>query len=153
MTTHLSQLLNQFDAPCLLPPRARKLWGIPHTIQPALCKERAGNGKRLLALQPLNDRPAYYLIWVDDSWKLGNTGDAPFIIDHLETIYEIIEEEFGRDEYENEDGEMVENEWPGLNTSYGCSWWEADEDDILPNKKTCPVAWLHELDTNCLALL
>jgi hypothetical protein len=124
----LRRLLRPFRAPCLLPRQKRHLWGFPHMVRPALVKRKFGNGKRLIGLSPINHRPAYYLVWVDDRWSISNWDSGEVLADHLDEIWETIAEEFGR--RDDDDGELRRWRWPEEDSAGGCHWWEADERDI-----------------------
>ena len=119
------------------------LWGKKSEEQIALCGSVLGNGKMLLAVQPLASRPTHYLIRVDDRWAVSSYDAGDTVSNHMEEIYDAIEDDFGRLEIEGDDGEMIEQPWPALDCGYGCSWWEADAEDFLPNSgigsKTAPL--------------
>jgi hypothetical protein len=126
----LRRLVRHFRPPCLLPRRKRTLWTQPYMIRPALVKQRFGNGKRLIGLSPVLHRPAYYLVWIDDRWNLSNWDHGEKLIDHLDEIWDAIGDEFGFRDREDESSYR----WPEEDSRDGCSWWEADVDDVLPRR-------------------
>lgn len=105
--------------------RRRKIsfWGVTYFIRPCLLSEVFGDGKTVLALQPLATRPDRYLIRVDSSTDL----DSEQFYKSLEDLYNAIENEFfpHRDEYDHENGRtyVKHRPFPALDTSYGVSWW------------------------------
>lgn len=122
----LRTLLRPFKPPCLLPRRKRTLWTQPHMVAPALVKAKFGNGKKLIGLLPIMHRPKYYLVWVDDSWDLENSGDV--WLDKLDEVWMAISQEFG----ERPRDSSLPYRWPEEDSSDGCCWFEADADDVLP---------------------
>ena len=131
----MTQLVRLFDPPCLLPPRKMRLWGQESEEQVALCETILGDGEMLLAVQPLATRPTYYLIRVDSKWATSNYDEGETVGDHMDEIYEAIEDDYGQLEVEDDNGEMIEQPWPALDCGYGSSWWDADPEDYLPNAK------------------
>ena len=94
-------------------------WGDHYTVEPKLMSRVWGDGAILIGIQPINDRPDYYVVRGDSSWvKDGDLDGAATdeIIDG--EIIDEIEDEFGfqREEYfrDNEtDDEWAEgNAWP-----------------------------------------
>lgn len=92
-----------------LPPRQESLWGIPQTVIPAIVCERHGDGKQLLWLSYLSDRPHFYVIAVDSSVVPDNDNDD-WVEKHHEWVMEAIDQEYGG-EPEDPD-EDYEREWP-----------------------------------------
>jgi len=74
----------------------RRLWGQKHLVRPALVTEVFGDGKKLVCLTPTAHRPNYYVVQVDSSWELDNFASGENFCDHLDDIYDAIEEQFGR---------------------------------------------------------
>jgi hypothetical protein len=104
-----------------------RLWGQKHMIKPVFIEKAFGNGELLVALTPLNTRPNYYLIRIDSAWLDKENPET--IYDHLDDIYEAIEDECGTRDYEDDDGKEQLAEWPALNLNAGCSW--CDSMDLL----------------------
>jgi hypothetical protein len=114
-------------------------WGSDCTCEPAFVEQALGDGNVLLGLQPLSTRPNYYVIRVDSSWHLyycheceGQCADE--LVEHIEEIYEAIEDEYGekdRRRYFNENdlepGEEPDPEdWPVLDLDCGSAWFTID---------------------------
>jgi hypothetical protein len=89
-------------------------WGTEYKITPLLVEEIFGDGKQLIWLEPLATRPNYYVVRVDSKWDIDNGGRDP-LCDHLDDIYEAIENEYG-------DSDRGEGGWPALSTSCGMRW-------------------------------
>lgn len=119
------------DLASLTAPRQIHWWGHDYTITPALVDEVLGDGKRVIAFQPLATRPNYYVVRVDSSWCLDGEDGDDSIFEHTDDIYDAIEEQYGRSHYEpDEDEEEAEDApFPALDDSYGSSWWSLDGDD------------------------
>lgn len=117
----------------LTKPQTAHLWGQPHRIEPVLINKHLGNGDLLLGLSPLNTRPNYYLIRIDSSWLDKENTDI--IYDHLEDIYEAIEDECGRKYFTDDNDEEQTAEWPSLDLDCGCSWWDETETVTKPKGK------------------
>jgi hypothetical protein len=121
----LALLAGQFAPPCLLPRQKRTLWTQPHIVRPALVREKFGNGRHLLAIAPIMHRPLYYLVWVDDTWFGGPDAKKELLREHLDAIYEAIEDEFGYRE------EGAPFRWPEADFGEGTCWRSATADDIV----------------------
>jgi len=65
------------------------LWGDKMTFTPVLATSKLGDGKKLVALISLDQRPQYWLIRIDSNMSVD---DDDF---NIEKIIDIIEEEFG----------------------------------------------------------
>ena len=74
----------------LLKPKTTEHWGSVYEFTPAFLDKAYGDGKRLLQLFPINERPRYWVVRVDSTCV--NDG-AVFEI--LDDIYEEIDEQFG----------------------------------------------------------
>lgn len=111
-------------------------WGQNYICQPRFVESILGDGRALLALQPLNTRPHYYLIRIDSSWHLdycrvcGISAECPDDLrEHLDEIYEAIEDEYGNADsirYENKthpDEPLVDDSWPVFDDEVGTCWW------------------------------
>src|SRR5713101_492239 len=93
-----------------------RFWGQRRMCKPMFVDEILGNGEMLISVTPLNTRPHYYLIRIDSHW-LSKDPDDETIYDHLDDIYEVIEDQFGRhyeDKYESPTGRERYNPWPAL---------------------------------------
>lgn len=108
----------------------RKLWGQKHLVTPALVDEVFGDGEKLICLMPTMTRPNYYVVQVDSSWALDNFAEGETLADHLDDIYNAIEEQYGRTiEHSDDCPEDCDGSrkcyvgFPGLN-SEGSSWGE-----------------------------
>jgi hypothetical protein len=113
-------------------------WGKTYRITPLLINAVLGDGKKLVGIQPLNTRPNYYVIRVDSGWDLSNLEDGELFVDHLEDVYEAIEDQFSEMEREREylieDGIPEERAelayyperlgWPVLSAGSGVGWFE-----------------------------
>lgn len=49
-----------------------RFWGRKYMRRPVFVPTALGDGNKLLAVQPLNTRPQYYLIRVDSTWATSN---------------------------------------------------------------------------------
>ena len=54
-----------------------------------------GDGGKAIWLKTFGNPGGHYIVRIDSSWSVSNWGDEPLLIDHLDEIYEAIEEEFG----------------------------------------------------------
>lgn len=102
--------------------QAAYLWGQKHFVRPVFIRAALGDGNILLAVTPLNTRPNHYFIRVDSKWLTKD--DTETIYDHLDEIYEAIEEQCGSKDADcDEDGgNYTCNDWPALDLDCGCSW-------------------------------
>ena len=62
------------------------LWAQVTTFTPVLVSERFGDGRKLMYLSPINDRPAYFVVRVDSRSD---------VYDYLDDVYLSAEEEHG----------------------------------------------------------
>lgn len=94
---------------------------------PALVDKVFGDGRKLMWLTTINNRPNYWVVRVDSSWQSSNDADpanGDLFIDHVYEIVEEIEDQFGilaRDNY----GETIESKWephPVIDTDTA-TWW------------------------------
>jgi len=77
--------------------RTRVLWwGQPRYITPRLVARTFGDGKQWIGLAPIMYRPNHFIVRIDSAWSLSNwdTSGAVLLIDHIDEIYDAIEEEF-----------------------------------------------------------
>jgi len=70
--------------------RETEMWGDKITIKPVIAKQQIGDGKQLIYVGTIDQRPNYWLIRID-----SNTDVYSSDFD-IEPILEILEEEFGR---------------------------------------------------------
>lgn len=126
----LRRLCAMFEPPCLLPRQKMVMWTMPCMVQPALVKQEFGRADLLLALSPIQHRPAYYLVWVDAQWYEDQT-----MADHVDDIYEAIGDEFGHWSSWEEDHEGDAYQWPLEDFSQGSCWRKACADDILTARR------------------
>lgn len=112
------------------------LWGQPSTFVPVVCSRIFGDGRALLALIPLNTRPAYYVVRIDSTWRLGDeeAPGAPDLWDFIDDIELAVEAEFGDacEEDEDEPNEELPREWPAYNGNSGCGWARMDWPASVP---------------------
>lgn len=117
-------------------------WGNEYDVTPAVVRQHMGNGRLLLALQPLNTRPNYYLIRVDSTFF--DDEDTDDFLDRIDEVKDMIADEYGDKESERElladdlraqgiepdasNTDLAGNEdrlgWPVLSLDSGCGWWE-----------------------------
>lgn len=125
LSSRLAALTSSFSPPCLLPSQRRTLWTHPYMVRPALLRKKFGKGNRLLALSPIQHRPYFYLVWIDDTWTGEPDAEDDLLRNHLDAIYEAIEEEFGAR------GEGAPFKWPEADLEGGTTWWSATDDDVM----------------------
>ena len=99
-------------------------WGNSCICRSAFCPTVLGDGYQLLALTPMDTRPNYYLIRVHSSWDTSNY-EPSCIADHLDEIYDAIEDYFGRVEYEDAAGKICRADWPSFEFGSGQCWSSA----------------------------
>lgn len=116
--------------------RVVTFWGAKYRIKPLLVDRVLGDGKQLLGFQPLNTRPAYYVIRVDSRWGKGDDDWH----EHVGEIIDAIIGQFSDREREREllieDGVDPEKAdlayypdelgWPVFCDDCGYSWFEMD---------------------------
>ena len=77
-------------------PREAYLWGQRRTITPRLVTQVFGDGGMLLALEPTDTRPNYYVVRVPSELVTSNwSSGEPHIADLLNDILEAIKDEYG----------------------------------------------------------
>lgn len=117
----------------LLPGRIETLWGQRNRIRPAFCADKMGDGKLPVVIWTINDRPKYYLIFIDSAWHDG----TDFVEDFDEEVGEIletIEEQFGNAHFIDDNGRERVGDWPMLNDWNGYGWYKAEAGDfVTPN--------------------
>ena len=109
-------------------PHYVSFWGRRYLCRPVFIDAILGNGEKLLAVQPLNTRPQYYLIRVDSSWSTYNYDD-PCVGENIDEICDAIEDQVGPAHWTGEDSMGRERQyndpWPAASFDSGSSWWEA----------------------------
>jgi len=95
------------------------LWGDKVTFTPKIASKIIGNGKQLLRIATISQRPYYWLIRIDS--KIDVAFDEDF---DIESYIEILEEEFGRIDEEEMDSDKTNDElYPNL--YYDGGSWES----------------------------
>jgi hypothetical protein len=102
-------------------PAIVSLWGCETTFTPAFVEEKLGDGLQWIWLAPMNARPKYYVIRIDSAWKTDNDqwNGEDTIGDHIDEIYEAIEDEYGCSEDEMNAGTA---EFPHITIEGGSCW-------------------------------
>lgn len=99
-------------------------WGSDYTVTPRLVSEVFGDGRQLIWLQPLNTRPNYYVVRIDSAWNRSNLAqEGDVLCDHLDEIYDAIDDEYGRAHKADED---ECRDFPALDLDAGCAWGEQE---------------------------
>lgn len=80
--------MNELDE--LLQPQKTEHWGCVYEFTPRLLEKVYGDGKRMLQLFPLMERPRYWIVRVDS--KCVTDDD---VLEILDDVYERIDEQFG----------------------------------------------------------
>ena len=95
------------------------------TFTPPLADVVYGDGRRVFAFTTTHDRPAFWAVRGDSSWRteLRDGGDTD-IVEYVDVITENLLLEFGDGEprYEHEDDTETELPYPAINLSDGYSW-------------------------------
>ena len=93
------------------------LWGDEVTFTPEIASEMIGDGKQLLSIMTISQRPYYWLIRIDS--KINVEFDENF---DIEKYVKILEEEFGRIDDNEMDSDKTNDElYPNLYWDGG-SW-------------------------------
>lgn len=95
------------------------LWGQKLTFRPALLKEKIGDGRQIIYVGTIDQRPAYWLVRIDSKTDINSPE-----FDFHEILYKL-EDEFGRiddDSFETED-EVVENNLHYPSVYYSGGHW------------------------------
>lgn len=118
------------------------LWteGDSGMMTPHVCKASFGDGMYLLTISTIHQRPNYWVMRVDSSWREARHGYHWFressVGDHIDDVLAAIEEECGRagecleDPCDNcddttckcSDDYSADKAFPELDDRYGCSW-------------------------------
>ena len=104
-------------------PTTRYLW-VPEdaiTFTPPLSDAIYGDGRALLCLTTLYDRPACWFVRVDSRWAEDDCTD---IYEYADLITANLALEFGNGEpgYHDEQEEDESDPYPAINAQDGCSW-------------------------------
>lgn len=121
--------------------KKEKLWGKKKLVQPAFCAKRLGDGKQLIGISPLNDRPNYYLLYGDSSWVVNNQLIDDFMALHIDEIIGTLEEEFGKNPCEDDDGNKIEYPWPAFGFGNGVEFFVGDEQEDFITKHALKMVW------------
>lgn len=110
-----------------------KFWGQPARVDPRFVEAVLGDGRQLLGMTTLDSRPNYYVIRVDSNWHLSMCRKCENhcpdqLFEHLEEIYEAIENEYGR-ALDEETGEK--DPWPAFDDESGCSWFPFNDQEVV----------------------
>lgn len=123
-------------------PMRRHLW-VPAdavTFTPQLLSRVYGDGRALIGLTTINNRPRFYYIRIDSSWSIdmdrGAPPDAPELREFIDDICWALEDEFGsaRPDSEEDDPDILkddQNPWPAFDDRDGCSWWRVNWPPLL----------------------
>lgn len=136
-------------------PTERYLWTPSDaiTFAPALSNTVYGDGRALMHITTINNRPAYYVVRVDSRWTIDMDrdipDDAPAFVDFIDYTCERLEEEFGCARGFDDDDEEIEQEpreWPAFDYGGGCMWGRARW-PALPGIKAVPhpLSWFGDL--------
>jgi len=115
-------------------------WGYDSQVTPAVVDQHFGDGRQLIAIQPLNTRPNYYLIRIHSRTDLGSDKWCDEILDDVtDAIIDQYSEKEREREYLAEDlseqgieptaenTDLAGNEdrldWPVLSLDSGVAWW------------------------------
>ena len=113
------------------------------TFTPPLADVVYGDGRRVFAFTTINDRPAFWAVRGDSSWrtKLHDGGDTD-IVQFVDVITENLLLEFGDGEprYEDEDDKETELPYPAINLSDGYSWSILKIRERKPDEQPPPAA-------------
>jgi hypothetical protein len=99
----------------LLKPQHTEMWGETYDFTPALLSKSYGDGKQLLMLFPIMERPRYWVVRVDSKCLDDDLREI------LDDVYEQIDDQFGRP---NEEDLGVGDERPyfPMCDGDGCVW-------------------------------
>ena len=107
-------------------PKTVTLWGQPHhNHTPVLINQVHGDGKCLIYIVPLATLPNYYILRVDSTVRKMIEDDEDEIRDLVDQeLLNMIEDEVGPHEWEDDDGNEHLDPWPALDESCGHGWGE-----------------------------
>jgi hypothetical protein len=101
------------------------LWGTKYFITPRLCDKIFGDGRQLVGFEPLEARPAYYIVRVDSTWDLSNWSRSEDVFaDHVEEIWDALEERFGCARYYDDSPQRLNpRPFPAVTSDSGVAWF------------------------------
>lgn len=145
----MPKVLTPEEIEVLTTPHLRDLWGTSYMVTPALVEEVFGDGEKLLILTTIMHRPDYYIVQIDSGWDLSGYGEGDTVHDHLDEIYDAIEDQFGSADGEDEEGEL--GDFPAL-SSGGSSWGEIDLEEVMrAHRRTQAMSDLTEREREILS--
>jgi hypothetical protein len=116
-------MAKRFNIKNLLTSRKVSFWGADYEITPELVEERFGDGRQIIAYQPLNTRPNYYVVRIGRGRETDNCSEKwP---DRLDDIQAAVDEQCGNTDDEGLD--ETERGWPVHSDGSGCTWWTLRE--------------------------
>ena len=115
------------------------------TFTPPLSNMIYGDGGGLFAFTTTYDRPAFWAVRGDSSWRTGIENDGTDMTDFVDTITENLRREFGDAEPESDDEESLEAEdtdqYPAIDLRDGYSWRRLERvDDPDTGQQRNPAA-------------
>ena len=122
-------------------PTTRYLW-VPEdaiTFTPPLSAMVYGDGRAVLCLTTLQDRPACWYVRIDSRWDVGCPSfpdeNAPYIGEYIDLVTENLAIEFGDGSpgaYDDQD-EEERDPYPAICLAGGCSWgWQSWPEEAGP---------------------
>jgi len=103
-----------------------RFWGQRRLCKPVFIERILGDGGKLLFVTPLATRPHHYLIRVDSTWK-DNNYEQPCVADHIDEIYDAIENQVGPSEWTDDRGRERHDYWPAASFDCGSCWGDASD--------------------------
>lgn len=106
----------------------RYLW-VPEdaiVFVPQVCSHVFGDGRALIEISPIMHRPMFYVVRIDSAWDCDDYGTADGSVslrDHLDEIYDALEDDFGRSRDEDEENVDL---WPAVDIDDGSCWKRRD---------------------------
>jgi hypothetical protein len=85
-----------------------------------------GDGHQLIAFHPPNTLPNYFVVRVDSSWQLSDSGQGvPLFCDHIGEIIKAIEAQFGPHWYVGDPVKRLDGgrEFRPTKEEWGCHWF------------------------------
>ena len=94
---------------------------------PPLANVVYGDGRRVFAFTTTNDRPAYWVVRGDSSWRTWLGHDRVDITEFTDTVTENLRREFGDGEPQNDDEKPIDDgdnkePYPAIDLRGGYSW-------------------------------
>ncbi len=99
--------------------RKYHFWGGDYMVTPRLLDHVEGNGLLVIYFTPLATRPNWYVLRIDSKW--GDLDDDDWY-DHLDQVYEDLEDQFGQASWQDDNDEWQSEPWPALDDSCGSTW-------------------------------